>query len=82
MAKIKELYQMLQTGEYYNYKEAYELAKAEGVKEYMYNSTRVNTEKVGHKVNFIEMYLKALKDDNICNNNSVHEYFVQGGNNR
>ena len=31
MAKMKDLYQMLQTGEYYTYKEAYELAEAEGL---------------------------------------------------
>ena len=73
---------MLQTGEYYDYKEAYELAEAEGVKEYRYKGTRVITEEVKHKINFVEMYLKSLRNDNICNNNSIHEYFVQGGNDR
>ena len=82
MGKIKDLYNMLQTGEYYDYKEAYEFAEAEGVKQYMYNGTILITEKVKHKINFVEMYLKGLRDDNIRNNNSIDKYLIQGGNNR
>ena len=73
---------MLQTGEYYDYKEAYELAEAEGVKQYMYNGTRLITGEVKHRINFVEMYLKGLRDDNIRNNNSIDKYLIQGGNNR
>lgn len=82
MARMKDLYQMLQTGEYYDYKEAYEFAEAEGVKKYMYKGNILITEEVKHKVNFVEMYLKGLRNDNIRNNNSIDKYLIQGGNNR
>ena len=73
---MKDLYHMLQTGEYYKYKEAYELAKAEGVQNYMYEGTKVNTEKVGYKVHFVELFLKSLKNDNIRDKSNIHPYFI------
>ena len=59
-----------------------EIISREGVKQYMYNGTILITEKVKHKINFVEMYLKGLRDDNIRNNNSIDKYLIQGGNDR
>ena len=79
---MKDLYHMLQTGEYYEFKEAYELAEAEGVAQYLFRGERITTIEAKYKVNFVELFLKSLTDDNIHNNNSIYQYFVQGRNNR
>ena len=76
MAKMKDLYHMLQTGEYYQYKEAYELAEAEGVKEYLYKGEKISVHLAKYKIEFVERFLKSLKDDNICFKSSIHPFFV------
>jgi|13_taG_2_1085334.scaffolds.fasta_scaffold398510_1 hypothetical protein len=76
MAKMKDLYHMLQTGEYYKYKEAYELAEAEGVTEYLYKGQKVSTALAKYKVDFVELFLKSLTDDNIRDKSTIHPYFI------
>ena len=82
MAKMKDLYHMLQTGEYYEFKEAYELAEAEGVAQYLFKGERITTIEAKYKVNFVELFLKSLTNDNIRNDNSIHQYLVQERNNK
>jgi len=77
MAKMKDLYGMLQNGEYHEFKEAYELAEAEGVSKYLFKGNKITTIEAKYKIEFIELFLKSVKNDNIHNNNSIHQYFVQ-----
>lgn len=76
MAKMKDLYSMIQSGEYYEFKEAYELAEAEEVAEYLFKGEKITTVEAKYKVQFVELFLKSLTNDNIRNNNGIHEYFL------
>lgn len=77
MAKMKELYTMIQSGDYADFKSKYELAVAEGVEEFIYDNQRVLTSYAKYKVEFVELFLKDLTNDNIRTEQSQHMSNIQ-----
>lgn len=72
MAKMKHIYQMMQTGEFDHFKAAYKAAESIKTPIFKYRDEQIETSYARYVIQFGETFLKDLNDDNIRDAQSEH----------